>query len=54
MISVLKSNLLWFNQYSWASVFVNFVKITVTRIHKFMAIDPINTICYEKLLFNEH
>lgn len=37
--------LLWFHSYSWASIFVDKVIITVSRISKFVAIAPINAKC---------
>lgn len=33
-------------------IFVDFDKITVSRISKFVAYDPINTICFQSLHFN--
>lgn len=36
---------LWFHQYSWASFFMDKVKILFSRISQFMTNDPINRKC---------
>lgn len=49
---VSSSNLvLWFHLYLWASNVVDLVTKTVSRIRKFLANGPTNTMCYKKKEF---
>lgn len=45
---------IWFHEYLQASIFVNLVKIRVSRIHIFVTIDSINIVCYQIFHFNRH